>query len=462
MIKIVIIVVVILCLTCFIYLRLTTFRSEPIKSSLIYIDTKDLTIIDILKQTAEKYPDRPALKIKNNTPEEDEWKTTSYADYYKKVINFATSAHKLVGSNATVGIMGFNSPGWFYAYLGAMANNGISVAINSNSSPKTCEVIIKKTSIKILVVENDEQLKKLLKIHLPQVELIIYYSPVNPETIKKFEIPVISMGSFMEQKSTKIKYPKQKHSAAIISTDVIITHKNIVTATVKTVDLLKKKSKLTDIGFEQYLSYHNLDDIQYQLFDIFIPIYTVGTVWFAEPACPNGMQSTLLQTIEVVKPTIMIGDNDVWNKVMEFIDKKHKKYIWTDKLISTFSSNKILSLLGISTCKLFVNTSLEITDQTRTYLKNNGIILNDMFGKPESCGIISISAPGIHKPKSVGIPIMNIKLDVDGEILIEGDNLFSKYNDNTKKTNQSFRDLWFKTGIFGYLDKEGYLFLKNC
>lgn len=48
-----------------------------------------------------------------------------------------------------------------------------------------------------------------------------------------------------------------------------------------------------------------------------------------------------------------------------------------------------------------------------------------------------------------------------GEVVVRGENIFSGYEDAPEANARSFRDGWFRTGDTGYLDEDGYLFLKG-
>ena len=48
-----------------------------------------------------------------------------------------------------------------------------------------------------------------------------------------------------------------------------------------------------------------------------------------------------------------------------------------------------------------------------------------------------------------------------GEIVIKGKNIFSKYKNNFKANKESFIKGWFKTGDWGHIDNDGFLFISG-
>jgi acyl-CoA synthetase (AMP-forming)/AMP-acid ligase II len=96
------------------------------------------------------------------------------------------------------------------------------------------------------------------------------------------------------------------------------------------------------------------------------------------------------------------------------------------------------------------------------------------FGMTEAAPLITTNLlpPHARKPGSTGpscgpeiaitdedgkfLPIKEV-----GEVVVRGGNIMSGYEDAPEANARSFRDGWFRTGDTGYLDEEGYLFLKG-
>ena len=64
----------------------------------------------------------------------------------------------------SVGIIGFNSPEWFFADLAAIFANSMATGIYSTNSPEMCKYMANHSNANIIVVEDDSQLQKILKV----------------------------------------------------------------------------------------------------------------------------------------------------------------------------------------------------------------------------------------------------------------------------------------------------------
>ena len=422
------------------------------------------TILDILKIISQKYPSSIALKIKDGK----QWNSITYDEYYKKVKLFGQCINKWLGKGTNVGIIGFNSPGWFYSHLGTMMNSGKSVGIYPSSTSEICEYIVRSANLEVIVAEDETQIEKFTKIKNNPIKLIIYYSPIQKNIVSKFEnigIPVVSMGNFMTNTTKLERLPKISDTATIIYTSgttskpkgVSLTHQNIMGTLNNVITMIKSKSTIKYIEREQIVSYLPLSHIAAQLIDIYLPIVTLSTVWFADK---DALKSTLGSTLKDAKPTIFIGMPRVWEKIQETVEDNIEQNGWKGNLTKIVAPWKIRNELGLNKCKLCISSAAPMSDNCRYYFDQIGIKIYDIYGMSETCGPISISAPGIYKPNSVGLTVMDLKLTKDNEIIVKGNNLFSKYHGDKKESKKSFtKDGWFKTGDLGKVDQHGYLYI---
>lgn len=118
--------------------------------------------------------------------------------------------------------------------------------------------------------------------------------------------------------------------------------------------------------------------------------------------------------------------------------------------------------------------SMELTQQLRSILGST-IQLYIMYGQTEATARLSYLPPKLidQKAGSVGIPIPGIEFNIRddsgetlrtsevGNVWARGPNIMAGYWRNEKATSLAIRDGWLNTGDTGYLDADGFLFLKG-
>lgn len=106
-----------------------------------------------------------------------------------------------------------------------------------------------------------------------------------------------------------------------------------------------------------------------------------------------------------------------------------------------------------------------------------GIPVIETYGLSEAASQVVANPvpPGLHKPGSAGLPVgvmlricyprndgeplHDVAPGKTGEICVAGPNVIAHYQNNSGQ--EAFQDGWFRTGDLGYLDKDGYLFIKG-
>ncbi|MEJ2424537.1 MAG: AMP-binding protein [Candidatus Thiodiazotropha sp.] len=88
-----------------------------------------------------------------------------------------------------------------------------------------------------------------------------------------------------------------------------------------------------------------------------------------------------------------------------------------------------------------------------------GIPVYEGYGLSESASVVTLNAPQAHRPGSVGRPLSHLEVRIaeDGEVLIRGTRFAGYLGEPTVPS----RDGWWHTGDLGYLDDEGYLYLRG-
>lgn len=287
--EIIIFVIVVIVILCIYFYK---------NKKVIHQNIDKLTIIDILQKTAKTYPHLSGLCVQKGKS----WISITYSDYYKYVKCFAKGLSFWIGPNPTVAIYGFNSPAWFYAHLGCMMCSGVSVCINNLNQ-------IQNMKIDVLVIEGDNEMTQLKDVS--NISMILYYSPISDK--KNFNIPIISFGEFINysdnsKEKVKIIKPKLDDVACVIFTKGTTDQSKGVL--IKHVDIngyiLNMTSVVDAQVNEKIVSYVPLCDIMAQIFDIYLAITIVGSVWF--PSKKN-----INKQLKEINPTLLYSNNNNQN-----------------------------------------------------------------------------------------------------------------------------------------------------
>lgn len=93
-----------------------------------------------------------------------------------------------------------------------------------------------------------------------------------------------------------------------------------------------------------------------------------------------------------------------------------------------------------------------------------GVTLIQGYGLTETAPILTVNPLEDRRLGSVGkaLPGVSLRIAADGEVQVQGENVFRGYFQDQEKTRAAFTsDNWFKTEDIGRLDDDGYLFLQG-
>lgn len=428
------------------------------------------------------------------------WQRWTYSQYHDEVIACAKGLIALgLEPYHSVGIIGFNSPEWFFADLGAIYAGGFAAGIYTTNGPEACQYVAEHSRAQIMVVEDEKQLAKILQIRdqLPDLKAIVQY--IGEPDVK--EDNIYSWAAFME-KGKEVSDDAIKERTASITPEncctliytsgttgkpkaVMISHDNLTWTAQQTVALL-------DMGKvqEHVVSYLPLSHIAAQMLDIAAPLCHGGCVWFAQP---DALKGSLLATLKEVRPTSFLGVPRVWEKIQakmkalgaQTTGMKAKISAWAKGkgyegnmnlqagqsvpwgwwLANKLVFGKVREALGLDRARFLATAAAPISKDTLDYFLSLNLPLQEIYGMSECTGPQTVSIPGAMHSGSTGrvLPGAEMKIfepdnEGNGEICFRGRHIFMGYLFNDAKTKEAIdEEGWLHSGDVGQVDADGYL-----
>ncbi len=446
------------------------------------------TFPDLFFSRVARYQDRVALRHKDYGI----WKRISWKEYGEMARIVAAGLISLgVERGDKVSILGENRPEWLFCDLGNMSAGGVSVGVYPTSAPDQIAYVVAHSESKVLFIENEEQVDKILQI-LPnlQVKEIIVWDPkglwgFSRERIIFFDEFLKRSKAYLEQNpgcvEKRMAEIRPDDTAMIIYTSgttgrpkgAMISHSNILSMTDSYIR--------ANPGFEtdEALSYLPLAHIYENLISLFQAIWTGGTVNFVES------MDTLPHNLKEVSPTIFASVPRIWEKFASMIAIRMADSTPSKKLLYKISiavglkyvraSEKPLEhflwsllywplyglvlyhlkrQLGLERVRVAICGAAPASPELFEYYNAIGVPLREGYGQTESTGVIAVQR--LERPRwgYVGevVPGVEVKIADDGEILARGANVFKGYFKNPELTAETIKDGWLHTGDVGALE----------
>jgi len=481
---------------------------------------KSQSIYDVLEASANKFQENIYLTIERDNIKRD----ISFLKFRDNCISFAASlVHLGFQPRQAVCILGFNSPEWFTAEIGAIVAGGIGAGIYSTNSAEACYYILQNCEAMAVITENDMQTKKILQVcdRLPHLKVVVQWtgkiasststststtdegnsnstSSVNGFHVNLYDWDTfIELGNEEDRKEVlerRVSSLNPHHCCSLIYTSgttgmpkaVMLSHDNIITTSIYASKLFYMKTN------ESMISYLPLSHIAAQLVDIYCSLLVGIHIYFARP---DALKGSLLTTLKQVQPTLFLAVPRVWEKIQEKMIEaaktlpNWKKHVssWAKRigLEGTYGEQKGLSkpwgwwlantlvfrgvkeALGLNRIRVCATSAAPISRDTLDFFMSLNIPILEMFGLSECTGPVSLNIIEKHRTGSVGIalPCSEIKIDHPdqdgiGEICVRGRNVFMGYLHNEKETTAVFdSEGWFHTGDLGNFDRDNFLYI---
>jgi long-chain acyl-CoA synthetase len=450
----------------------------------------------VLKYNCEQYGDSNiAMRYKHRGT----WQPYTWKDYYLNVKKLALGLLSLgFEPGDKLLIIGDNAPQWYYAELAAQANHGVSVGVYSDLLPSEIKYIAENSEARFAVVEDQEQIDKLLEIKdkLPRLEKFIYW---NYKGLAHYKDPILTgyrevleLGEGYEKEHPRIFEENIKTGKADDVCALVYTSGTTGAEPKGAVHTYRTVRTGADFYLHLDPWYKNDNVAPYlppvwmteQWFGIGCHLLSASILNFAE-----GPETQQEDTREI-GPSIVIYGARLWEaqtgtvrarirdadaikrlvfrllmpigyKIADLRSRKQKpnlfwKILYALAHIALF--RPIRDSLGLPNARICYATGAILSPDAFRFYHALNLPLKSVYGSTEGGALTGASNDDIDL-KTVG-PVhkgAEVKIASDGEIIYRQPGAFLGYYNDPDKTAEVFKDGWFYSGDSGFITEDGHL-----
>jgi long-chain acyl-CoA synthetase len=109
--------------------------------------------------------------------------------------------------------------------------------------------------------------------------------------------------------------------------------------------------------------------------------------------------------------------------------------------------------------KFFVSSGAPLPKDIGLFFLDAGYIILEAYGLTEAAGAVTMNTLGDFRMGTVGKPLSGTEIDLapDGEILVKGPTIMNEYWKDPEGTQEALKNGWLYTGDVGETDEDGFL-----
>ena len=453
------------------------------------------TINAVFDNRVKKYGDRLAVEKK----QKGAWISATWKEYYDRASAAGLGLYQLgVEKGDRIGILSENCLEWAYTDMGTLGIGAVVVPIYTTLVAEEVRYIAQNAELKVLFVENREQLDKATEFvdDAGSLAKIVCFD----ESAATGHDAVISFSALMKTGREKqherpglfkelAEAVTPEDLATIVYTSgttgvpkgAMISHKNIM-AVIDALDRIKPKFAYDN---DQTVPFLPLSHVFERVAGHFYGMYVGLTASYAESI------DTFAQDVKERRPTVVLAVPRVCEKVYQrILSQVEEQPAWKQKIfhwghavgteISALREQKkpvplLLKLkFRVAYKMIFKNLADALGGRVRwmtasgaptsreivLFFNAAGITVIEGYGMTETCAPATMSSLDDYKIGTVGKPLPGVDVQIahDGEILVKGDNVFTGYWKMPEETSASFDQYgYLMSGDIGKFDEDGFL-----
>jgi long-chain acyl-CoA synthetase len=399
-----------------------------------------VTIADLLRETAKRLPDKPALLFQD--------RPISYAQLDAEVDRAAAGIASLgVRKGDRVAVLVQNTPYFVYAYLGIVRAGGVMVPLNTMYTADEVGYIVADSEARVVVVA-EPFLGSIngLRETLPMLEHVVIAGDRAPMGTMTWE----QMAGRSDQVPSAKSSPDDLACLAYTSgttgkpKGAMLTHANLLA------------------NLEQMAQVPLLAEEESDVVLLVLPLFHI-----------YALNVTLGLTLRVGATAVLQERFDPVASLDAMERHRVTVLFGAPPMFVAWLSTTALEKRDFSSVRVAVSGAAPLPGGVlEDFQRRVGVTIWEGYGLTEtSPGLTSTAMGQEAKPSSIGKPLPGVELrlvdeqdeDVEdgdpGEIVVRGPNVFRGYWKHDDETKEALRGGWFHTGDVAYEDEDGYLFI---
>ncbi len=448
-------------------------------------------LIELFLQRTEELGDKPFLSAKH----EGVWLPLSWNETARQVCVLAEALRGIgLERGDRVLVVSENRPEWCIADLAIMAAGCVTVPAYVTNTERDHLHVLENSGARAVIVADAKLAKTLLPavLRADGVDHLIAIEPFKTPQMGGTQCHLWSdlltgdaaaARAAVEARASKIA---RTDTACIIYTSGtggsprgVIQHHGAILMNVD--GAARVLAEDFGWGDEVFLSFLPLSHAYEHTGGQFLPIGMGGQIFYSE-----GLEK-LASNIEEVRPTIMVVVPRLFEvlraRIMKQIEKQGKVANFmmdralgiaaqprkrlrdrpADFVIEKLLRPKIRARFG-GRMKAMVSGGAPLNPEVGNFFEAMGLTMLQGYGQTEAGPVISCNRPKAGlKMDTVGPPLegVEIRIAVDGEILVRGELVMQGYWRNDAETARVLQGGWLHTGDVGHVDSQGRIVITD-
>ena len=449
------------------------------------------TFPKILRNNALIYKGKPSVREK----EYGIWQTLTWDVFYERALILAKGLKDTgLKRGEKIAIIGDNRPNLYLSIAAAQILGAVPVPCYQDSVADELQYILEHAEVKIAIVENQEQVDKLIEIKdkLPLLKSIFYDDPRGLENYQKTDTSALDNILNLDNE-TDISLDEDIDNTAKDDISIMLytsgttgRPKGVLLSYYNIISVTSVACELENTSFnDEVVAYLPMAWVGDNIFcvaqsyisgfcincpesrdTLTIDMREIGpTYYFAPPRVWEGMLTQLMVRMQDAAKIKLWAFNYFMNIAKKWgndiLDKK--KIPLLPRILYGlgyfFVYGPLKNNLGLTRVRIAYTAGEAMGPDTFLFYRSLGINLKVLYGQTEASVFVSLHRNGDVDPKTVGpvFPGVDIKIE-DGEVFYKGPGVFKGYYKNEEATKETIdKKGWVKTGDAGVLDSNGHL-----